>query len=266
MIDLDPAGTNSVSDLVDELLHPDTENHIAYRYGLRLVSRLERFGEATDRLSLPSDSVWVLKPDEEGVSGSLRAEVLSANPLGSREVRVAVEAVGVNFRDAMVAMGMLDDDVLGGEVVGRIIELGADVSDFSVGDRVVGLCFRSFASEVVTRAELLAPAPSGLSSAELATMPLTFTTAALSFEMAKLKAGDKVLIHSGAGGVGLSAIQMAQAAEAEVFATGEQGKHDYLHSLGVKHVFDSRRTEYGEEILEATDGRGVDVLLNILRG
>ncbi len=266
MIDLDPDGTDSVSDLVDELLHPDTENHIAYRYGLRLVSRLERFGEATERVSLPSDSAWVLKPDEEGVPGSLRVEVLSVGPLGSGEVRVAVEAVGVNFRDAMVAMGMLDDDVLGGEVVGRVVELGADVSEFSVGDRVVGLCFRSFAGEVVTRTELLAPAPSEYSSAELATMPLTFTTAALSFEMAKLKTGDKVLIHSGAGGVGLSAIQMAQAVGAEVFATASSGKHDYLHSLGVKQVFDSRRTEYGEEILGATDGRGVDVLLNSFVG
>ncbi len=266
MIDLDPAGTNSVSDLVDELLHPDTENHIAYRYGLRLASRLNRFGEATERVSLPSDSPWVLKPDEEGVPGSLKAEVLSVGTLGSDEVRVAVEAVGVNFRDAMVAMGMLDDDVLGGEVVGRVVELGADVSNFSVGDRVVGLCFRSFASEVVTHAELLAHAPSEYSSAELATMPLTFTTAALSFEMAKLKTGDNVLIHSGAGGVGLSAIQMAQAAGAEVFATASSGKHDYLRSLGVEHVFDSRRTEYGEEILEATDGRGIDVLLNSFVG
>lgn len=266
MIDLDPAAPNSVSDLLDELLHPDTENHIACRYGLRLVSRLNRFGEATGRVSLPSDSPWVLKPDEEGVPGSLSAEVQSVNSLEPGEVRVAVEAVGVNFRDAMVAMGMLDDDVLGGEVVGRVVELGADVSEFSVGDRVVGLCFRSFASEVVTRAELLAHAPCEYSSAALATMPLTFTTVALSFEMAKLKAGDKVLIHSGAGGVGLSAIQMAQAAGAEVFATASIGKHDYLRSLGVKHVFDSRRTEYGEEILEATDGKGVNVLLNSFVG
>lgn len=84
--------------------------------------------------------------------------------------------------------------------------------------------------------------------------------------MAKLKAGDKVLIHSGDGGVGLSAIQMAQAAGAEVFATASSVKHDYLRSLGVKHVFDSRQTRFGEEILEATDGKGVDVLLNSFVG
>ncbi len=265
-IDLDPALALSVSDLVDELLHPDVENHIAYRDGLRLVSRLERFGKTTERLSLPSDSNWGLKPDETGASGSLQVEVPSTRSLGSGEVRVAIEAVGVNFRDAMVAIGMIDDDVLGGEVVGRVVELGPDVANVQVGERVVGLCFRSFASEVVTRAELLAPAPSGFTSAELATIPLTFTTAELSFEMAKLNAGDKVLIHSGAGGVGLSAIQMAQAAGAEVFATASSGKHDHLRSLGVKHVFDSRQTKFGAEILNATKGEGVDVILNSFVG
>ncbi len=266
MIDLDPDQPISVPDLVDELMHPDEENHIAYRDSLRQVSRLERFGETKERLSLPDDSPWIIKPDEAGESGSVQVEVPSIRPLGSGEARVAIEAVGVNFRDAVVAIGMIDDDVLGGEVVGRVVELGPDVDNVSVGERVVGLCFRSFASEVVTRADLLVPAPPGFTSAELATIPLTFTTAELSFEMAKLQASDKVLIHSGAGGVGLSAIQMAQAAGAEVFTTASSGKHDYLRSLGVKHVFDSRQTKFGEEILDATDGKGVDVLLNSFVG
>ena len=266
MIDIDPAQGVPMPDLVDELLHPDAENHIAYRHGLRHVSRLERLDESSAMLSLPGDSAWVLKPDEEGGAGDLRVEDLSRRPLELGEVRLAVEAVGVNFRDVMVAMGMMDDDVLGGEVVGRVVEKAPDVTNVSVGERVVGLCFRSFASEVVTRGELLAPAPDGYSSAELATIPLTFTTVELSFEIAKLKAGDKVLIHSGAGGVGLSAIQMAQAVGAEVFATASSGKHDYLRSIGVEHIFDSRQTTFGAEILEATNGKGVDVLLNSLVG
>ncbi len=266
MIDLDPEDRVPITEVVDELLRPDDETHIAYRYERRRVARLERTGTTDYRLMLPDDSAWVIKPDESGDIEQQRVEKLPARPLAPSEVRVAVDAVGVNFRDAMVAMGMLDDDVLGGEVVGRVLEVGPDVVGVSEGDRVVGLCFRSFSSEVVTRAELLAPAPPGYSASALATMPLTFTTVALSFEIAKLKSRDKVLVHSGAGGVGLSAIQMAHAMGAEVFATASTRKQEYLRSIGVKHVFDSRQTDFGAEILEATDGNGVDVVLNSFTG
>lgn len=266
MIDLDPDDQVPITEMVDELMHPDDETHIAYRYERRQVARLERAGTTDSRLMLPDDSAWVIKPDEGGDIEQQRVEKLSARPLAPGEVRLAVDAVGVNFRDAMVAMGMLDDDVLGGEVVGRVLEVGPEVASVSEGDRVAGLCFRSFASEVVTRAELLAPAPPGYSASALATMPLTFTTAALSYEIAKLKSGDRVLIHSGAGGVGLSAIQMAHAAGAEVFATASARKQEYLRSLGVRHVFDSRQTNFGSEILEATNGDGVDVVLNSFTG
>ena len=266
MIDLDPEDRVPITEVVDELLHPDDETHIAYRYERRQVARLERTGTTDYRLMLPDDSAWVIKPDESGDIEQQRVEKLLARPLKPSEVRVAVDAAGVNFRDAMVAMGMLDDDVLGGEVVGRVLQVGSDVVGVSEGDRVVGLCFRSFSSEVVTRAELLAPAPPGYSASALATIPLTFTTVALSFEIAKLKSGDKVLVHSGAGGVGLSAIQMAHAMGAEVFATASTRKQEYLRSIGVKHVFDSRQTDFGAEILEATDGSGVDVVLNSFTG
>ena len=81
-----------------------------------------------------------------------------------------------------------------------------------------------------------------------------------------MNAGDRVLIHAGAGGVGLAAIQLAQAAGAEVFATASARKRDYLRSLGVEHVFDSRTTAFGEDILAATGGAGVDMVLNSLTG
>ena len=91
-------------------------------------------------------------------------------------------------------------------------------------------------------------------------------SAALSFELSGLEAGERVLIHAGAGGVGLAAIQLVQAAGAEVFATASAPKQAYLRSLGVAHIFDSRQTNFGREILEATDGAGVDVVLNSLTG
>ena len=97
-------------------------------------------------------------------------------------------------------------------------------------------------------------------------MPSAFVSAALSFELSGLEAGERVLIHAGAGGVGLAAIQLVQAAGAEVFATASAPKQAYLRSLGVEHIFDSRQTAFGKEILEATDGAGVDVVLNSLTG
>ena len=147
---------------------------------------------------------------------------------------------------------------------GHILDVGAEVSSVSTGDRVVGLGFGAFGPEMVTREELVAPAPEGISVSALATIPSAFVSAALSYRFSGLEAGERVLIHAGAGGVGLAAIQLAQAAGAEVFATASAPKQALLRSLGVKHIFDSRQTKFGEEILEATGGEGVHVVLNSL--
>ena len=147
-----------------------------------------------------------------------------------------------------------------------MVEVGSEVSTVSVGDPVVGLGFGAFAAEMITHEELVAPAPPGISVTGLATVPSAFVSAALSYEFTGLEAGDRVLIHAGAGGVGLAAIQLAQAAGAEVFATASAPKQAYLRSLGVEHVYDSRQTAFGKEILEDTGGAGVDVVLNSLTG
>ena len=117
---------------------------------------------------------------------------------------------------------------------------------------------------MITHEALVAPAPEGMSVSALATIPSAYVSAALSYRYSGLVAGDRVLIHAGAGGVGIAAIQLAQAAGAEVFATASAPKRDYLRSMGVTHIFDSRTTEFGNEILEATNGEGVDVVLNSL--
>ena len=130
----------------------------------------------------------------------------------------------------------------------------------------MGLGFGTFSPEVVTKAELVAPAPRGVDAAALATIPSAFASAALSFEMAALKPGDRVLIHTASGGVGLAAVQLAQKAGAEVFATASAPKHAYLRSLDIAHVFDSRTTDFGNQIMDATGGSGVTVVLNSLTG
>ncbi len=266
MIDLDPGESAPLADLANELLYPDAETQVAYRVGRRQVARLIRFGSGTERLTVPEDSGWMLEPDSGGALEELRVESLPARTLEPKEVRVAVEAAGLNFWDMFRAIGMIDTGLLGGEVCGRVLEVGSDVSTVSVGDCVTALAFGTFGSEAVMREEMVAPVPPGIPITALATMPTAFVSALLSFDLAELKAGDRVLIHAGAGGVGLAAIQLAQAAGAEVFATASAPKQAYLRSLGVEHVFDSRQTAFGREILEATDGAGVDVVLNSLTG
>ncbi len=266
MIDLDPVETAPAPDLVNELLYPDPENHIAYRSGRRQVARLVRAGTEGERLSLPEESDWVLAPDPTGVFDRPQVLPLPVGSLEPWEVRVGVEASGLNFWDVFRSLGFIEEGNLGREMCGHILEVGSEVSTVSVGDRVVGLGFGAFAQQMVTHEQLVAPAPSGYSVSGLATVPSAFVSAALSFEFSGLEAGERVLIHAGAGGVGLAAIQLVQAAGAEVFATASAPKQAYLRSLGVKHIFDSRTTNFGREILEATDGAGVDVVLNSLTG
>ena len=266
MIDLDPGQTASTPDLVKELMDPDSENHIAYRRGRRQVARLVRASAGPQRLTLPEEPDWVLAPDPAGVFDRPHVQPLPARSLEPREVRVGVEASGLNFWDVFRSLGFIEEGLLGREMCGHILELGSEVTTVSVGDPVVGLGFGAFGPQMVTREELVAPRPSGFSVSGLATVPSAFVSAALSFEYSGLSSGEKVLIHAGAGGVGLAAVQLVQAAGAEVFATASAPKQAYLRSLGVEHIFDSRTTAFGREILEATDGAGVDVVLNSLTG
>ena len=266
MIDLDPANTVPLSDLVNELMYPDSETHIAYRLGFRRAARLVRAGSDTEQLTLPEGSRWFLEPDAGGALEELQVLDSPERSLEPREVCVAVEASGLNFWDVFRSLGLIDEGVLGGETCGHVLEVGSDVTSVSVGDRVVALAFGTFGSEAVMREEMVALAPPGVPTSQLATIPTVFVCAALSYDLAKLKAGERVLIHAGAGGVGSAAIQLAHATGAEVFATASLPKQEYVRSLGVKHVFDSRQTRFGQEILEATGDEGVHVVLNSLTG
>ena len=264
IIDADPGESGTLSNLVNELLYPDSENHIAYRRGRRMAPRLVRFGASTERLALPEGQDWVLAPDRTGVFDRPEVKPLPPRTLEPREVLVSVEATGLNFWDVFRSLGFIEEGDLGRELCGHILATGSEVTSVSVGDRVVGLGFGAFAPEMVTREELVAPAPEGMSASGLATIPSAFVSAALSYDLSGLEEGDRVLIHAGSGGVGLAAIQMAQAAGAEVFATASAPKQAFLRSVGVEHIFDSRQTKFGQEILDVTNGEGVNVVLNSL--
>ena len=265
LVDLDPGEPDSIGRLVGELLGPDRETAVAWRGGTRHAARLVRL-EDGPRIRIPGDDPWRLVADEGGSLEALRAESFSSPPLRDGEVRVGVLAAGINFHDVLAAMRLVDAGApLGGDLCGRVIDVGPGVA-FEPGDRVVGFATPAFASEAITRAELLAPAPPDLSAAELATMPTVFTTAALAFQRAGLRAGERVLVHAAAGGVGQAAVRLAREIGAEVLATASAGKQDLVRALGVAQVFDSRRPGFEEGVRRATAGAGVDVVLNCLTG
>ncbi|MCY4584033.1 MAG: SDR family NAD(P)-dependent oxidoreductase, partial [Chloroflexi bacterium] len=267
MIDLDPRETTLPDALLEEMLHPDRETHIAYRAGQRQAMRLVRWPSGSPRATIPEEPQWRLVRDPGGQLEELKAERFEPSVPGPGEIRVAVAAAGLNFHDVLLAMGVFDEDTpLGGEMCGRVVATGTGVTGVGVGDRVAGFALGAFGPEAAALEELVAPAPPAIRSAELATVPVTFVTAALALEMAGLEAGQRVLVHAAAGGVGQAAIQLARLAGAEVFATASAAKRAYLRALGVEHVFDSRSTTFAEELLEVTGGHGVDVVLNSLTG
>jgi acyl transferase domain-containing protein/NADPH:quinone reductase-like Zn-dependent oxidoreductase/acyl carrier protein len=263
-----PAHSSELANLETELLYPEPESQIAWRGGRRFVARLQRGAGSADDLILPKENDYYLEKAAEGTLEGLQLVIAELSPPGPGEVQLEVRAVGLNFRDVLNALGMYPGDPgpLGGEAAGRIVAVGAEVSDFSIGDEVLGFVTGAFRSRVNVPAALLAHQPRTMSPDGAATISITFATAQTVFERAALARGERVLIHAASGGVGLAAIQLARSIGAEIFATAGIAKQAYLRSLGIEHVYDSRSTAFREQILADTGDRGVDVVLNSLTG
>jgi len=199
---------------------------------------------------------------------------------GPGELELAVEATGLNFRDVLNALGLLraysrqlglDEAAqvpFGGECVGTVTAVGPGVDPQLIGSRMLAaLAVGSLASHVNTRAELCVPLPASLTAAQGASVSTAFLTAIYGLQtLAGLKKGETVLIHAAAGGVGQAAVQVALRAGARVLATASAPKQQALLEQGVEAVFDSRSLAFGEQVRAHTGGRGVDVVLNSLKG
>ncbi|MBV8294596.1 MAG: SDR family NAD(P)-dependent oxidoreductase, partial [Mycobacterium sp.] len=214
-------------------------------------------------------SAWRLSAGGGGTLEDLVLEPCPQMALEAGQVRVAVQAVGVNFRDVLVALGMVPDQapVLGGEGAGVVVEVGSGVTGLAVGDRVMGLF--GAGSEAVVDQRLIVVVPQGWSFAEAAGVPVAFLTAFYALvNLAAVRAGESLLVHAATGGVGMAAVQLARQRGLEVFVTASNGKWDTLRDMGFDedHIGDSRTLEFEEKFLAATAGRGVDVVLNSLAG
>ncbi|MEU8827597.1 SDR family NAD(P)-dependent oxidoreductase [Streptomyces sp. NPDC048636] len=250
------------------------EPQVAVRDGRVWVPRLVRAtGASSGGVTGPvGHPAWRLELTGPATMENVRPvpcpEVLE--PLGAGQVRMAVHAAGVNFRDALISLGMVPDQTgLGGEGAGVVVDVGPDVTDIAVGDRVMGVFDRAFGPWAVADARMVAPIPAGWSFQQAAGVPVVFLTAWYGLvELGGLGAGESVLIHAAAGGVGMAAVQVARHVGAEVFATASPGKHAVLESMGVDaaHRASSRDVAFEDALGEATGGRGVDVVLNSLAG
>ncbi|GJF15963.1 putative polyketide synthase [Mycolicibacterium cyprinidarum] len=241
------------------------EPELALRQGKLLASRLLPWARSGN-LTVPRSSDYVLAPTERGAIDNLRLSEKDVPPPEQGYVQVRVEAAGLNFRDVLNVLGLYPGDPgpIGGDFAGVVTQLGDDTGGLEVGQRVYGFMQGAFSSRFNVPAQLLAPIPDGVSAVEAATIPAAALTVRLAFDWAQLKPGERVLIHAASGGVGLAAIQMAQQCGATVFATASTFKRKTLRDMGVEYVYDSRTTDFADQILADTDGSGVDVVLNSL--
>ena len=273
-LDVDPT---SLADALLAGVASRGESELAWRDGQWYANRIEVV--VADDATPPVIGVTRYTADVQtpGLVDSVGWRATTELSLAPHQVEIAVAASGLNFLDLLGVLnsypgteaqssGAAPD--LGLECTGIVTRIGRDVHELVVGDRVMAVCEGSLSSHAIAHCALVARVPDGVALDLASGFPIAFLTAARALEdVARLRAGERVLIHSAAGGVGLAAVQIAQRLGAEVFATaGTAEKRALLHSMGIIHVFDSRNPDWGDSILAVTGGVGVDVVLNSLAG
>ncbi len=258
--------------LWSEMSRQDEEREIALRGEARYVRRLDR-GRPSHEQWLDSAVPLLLQSRERGRLDTLRLVPFELPQCGPGQVLIEVKAAGMNFRDVLKALALYPGDapdarIFGDEVAGIVRAVGPNVAKLAPGDRVFGLAVPGIATHAIARVGDLRRIPADLTFEAAATLPVVFMTAWYALRnVGRLRERERVLVHAGAGGVGMAAIQIALHLGAEVIATaGSPSKRALLKTLGVEHVIDSRRGDFAEAVMKLTDGKGVDVVLNALAG
>jgi acyl transferase domain-containing protein/acyl carrier protein len=275
-IDVDPR--TAADQLAQELLSGSDEDETAWREGLWYTARLRRTPlQAEERRTTLAD------PESDGMRLQIRTPgdlqtlelVAAERPTpAAGQVEVAVSASSINFADVLAAFGRYPtfdgkQPQLGLDFAGVVAAVGPGVTEHRVGDKVGGFgtggCWGTY---VTSDARLVAALPAGLTAEQAAAVSTGYGTAWYGLcDLARIGPGDRVLIHSATGGVGQAAIAIARQTGAEIFATaGSPGRRQLLRDMGIEHVYDSRSTDFADEIRRDTDGYGVDVVLNSLVG
>ncbi|WP_444546167.1 SDR family NAD(P)-dependent oxidoreductase [Streptomyces mashuensis] len=247
------------------------EPQVAVRRGTVHAPRLARIPTSGGLLPPADEPAWRMDIHDKGTLENLTLVPCpeATEPLAPGEVRVAVRAAGLNFRDVLNALGMYPGDagLMGSEGAGVVLETGPGVTDLAPGDRVMGMLPGGFGPLVVADRRMIAPMPEGWTFAQAASVPIVFMTAYYALrDLAGLRQGEALLVHAAAGGVGMAAVQLARHWGADVYATASPGKWDTLRSMGIPddRIASSRTLDFEDTFRTATDGRGVDVVLDSL--
>ena len=257
-----------------ELLEGDDEWQVGLRQGRRYVPRLVSAG-----VDERSERTGQLRLREEGRFESLQWEDLDRRGLADDELEIEVVAAGLNFRDVLHALGQLKSEAasrqvhgvtatpFGFECAGRVVRTGGGVKGWKAGDSVIALGLGCMASHVVVAQSHVAAKPLGWSWEESAALPVAFLTAWHALvDLAQVQPGERVLIHSVAGGVGQAALQIVRLLGAIPLGTASVGKRSFVEAQGVRCVADSRDPAFADVIMENTGEEGVDVVLNSFSG
>ncbi|MDD5229672.1 MAG: SDR family NAD(P)-dependent oxidoreductase, partial [Methylococcales bacterium] len=269
-IDLTPdeIANNEAQLIIQELQNRTlSEDQVAYRQNQRYVPRLQK------RHVLTSQKSHRLQLNDYGIDQLQLVEATFEKPRVGK-IQIRVTASGLNFKDVLHALGMLKEPDFSAQTLpfgfecAGIVEHVGEGCDFNIGERVMAvLTPSSMADFVNVDARYAIKTPDCLSDIDAAAIPLAYLTASYGLEsLAKIKAGESILIHAAAGGVGQAAIQIAQSYGLEIFATAHPDKWEMLQNQGIQHIYHSRHANYAEQILAKTNGKGVDIVLNSLTG
>ncbi len=278
-LDVDPSLATDIAAtrVSDAISHITVEREVRLNAQGRVALRVLRGGVLPERdaVAVGTDAALRLVIDRSGQSDGFVWRTVSRRAPAASEVEIAVSATGLNFRDVMWSLGLLPDEALengftgptiGMECAGVVTAVGSAVTHLKAGDRVVAFAADAFASHVTVGTHTVARIPDGISAEAAATLPVAFLTAYYALvHLARLEAGETVLVHGGAGGVGLAALQIAKLRGAKVIATaGSPDRRTLLRELGADHVLDSRSLAFVDDVRRITGGAGVDVVLNSL--
>ncbi|MEV0299454.1 SDR family NAD(P)-dependent oxidoreductase [Nocardia sp. NPDC050710] len=250
------------------------EPQLALRHGKAYAPRLKRGDSNALDVASRNAPAWALTLRDKG---TLTADNFTFSdhpnawePLAPGQVRVSMRSVGLNFRDVLMALGTYPDKAgrPGGEGAGVILEVAPDVTEFVPGDRVFGL-IPGVGSVAVVDRRLIAPMPRGWSFTQAAAIPIVYATAYYGLvDLADARPGETLLLHAATGGVGLAAVQLARHLGLRLLVTASEPKWNVLRDFGFddSDIGNSRTLDFEQKFLDATDGRGVDIVLDSLAG
>ena len=271
-------GDSADLEMLAELARSDQrERELAIRNGCLWAPRMISMRERYLRVPHDEDPVFRLVLDNPGQVSGLEMKTCELPELGPEDVEIEIAAAALNFRDVMVTLGLLPalayersalGHAVGMEASGVVRRVGADVVNCRTGDDVAFIAGGCIGNRMVVDQGLVFAKPERLSMEEAASVLSVYVTAYYALvHLARLRKGQSVLIHSALGGVGQAAIALAKFTGAEVYATAGSGsRRGQLLKLGVKAAFDSHSFDWHDELMKATGGEGVDVVLNSLAG